>query len=168
MIVKKEGIVNEIIYEHTVYHNGEYRMYPTISQLKYLIEQIIRCKSTTKYIRFTPFYKNSRYNQQIEFDDYMFYMECREHVDNKSRENHIELCSNKKYADMNYEEIRISKILFPLCQNEDIETYKASLEIYIEFLNELIPKLMEISKCKMELKDEDLAFGYFCFEVHSK
>lgn len=168
MIVKKEGIINEIIYEHTVYHNGEYRIYPTISYLKYLIEEIVRSKSTTKYIRFTPFYKNARYNQQIEFDDYMFYMECREQVDNKSVENHIELCLDKKYDDMNHEEIRIGKILFPLCKNKDIETYKKLLEIYVEFLDELIPKLMEISKCKIGLKDEELVFGYFCFEVHSK
>lgn len=55
MIVKKDGIVNEIIYENTVYHNGEYRIYPTISELKNLVQEIIRSKATAEYIRFTPF-----------------------------------------------------------------------------------------------------------------
>ncbi|PPV11890.1 hypothetical protein AWN73_20240 [Clostridium butyricum] len=168
MIIKKEGVINDIIYNNTVYHNGEYRIYPTLSQLKNLIKEIIQSKATTECIRVTPFYNNAKLNQQIEFDEYMFYMECREHVDDKSVENHIGLCIDKKYVDMNYEEIRLGKILFPLCKNKDTETYKKSLEVYVEFLYELIPRLMEISKSKMELKDEDLAFGYFCFEVQSE
>ncbi len=167
MIVKKEGVINGIIYENTVYHNGEYRIYPTVSGLKNLIQEIIRSKSTTEYVRFTPFYKNEKLNQQIEFDDYMFYMECGEKVDCDSLEKHIGSCYNKEYSNMDEEEIKLGKTLFPLCKNNDIETYKKSLEAYVDFLDELIPKLMEISKSSMELKDEDLAFGYFCFEVHS-
>lgn len=168
MIEKKDGVINEIIYENTVYHNGEYRIYLMISDLKSLIQEIIRSKSTTAYIRITPFYNNEKLNQQIEFDEYMFYLECREKVNNESTENHIGLCIGKEYVDMNYEEVRLGKILFPLCEYIDIETYKKSLEAYVEFLDELIPILMEISKSKMELKEEDLAFGHFCFEVHSE
>jgi len=168
MIVKKEGIINELIYEQTAYHSGEYRIYPTLSHLKYLIDEIIRSKSTTNYIRFTPFYRNARYNQQIEFDDYLFYIECKEQFDDKSLENHIGLCLGKKYIDMDDDEIRIGKILFPICKNNDIEAYKKALEEYVEFLDELIPKLMDVAKSTMKLKDEDLAFGYFCFEIHSE
>lgn len=168
MIVKKDGIVNEIIYENTVYHNGEYRIYPTISELKNLVQEIIRSKAIAEYIRFTPFYINAKLSQQIEFDGYMFYMECRAQVDSKSLENHIGLCLDKDYIDLNDEEVRQGKILFPLCKNNDLETYKKSLETYIEFLDELIPKLMEISKSEMNLKDNDLAFGHFCFEVQSE
>lgn len=168
MIIQKEGIINEIIYRNTVYHNGEYKIYPTISELKNLIQEIIRSKATTKYIRFTPFYSNAKLNQQIEFDEHMFYIECREQVDGKSLENHIGLCLGKDYVDMDDEEVRLGKILFPLCKNNDTETYRKSLEAYVEYFDELLPRLMEMSKSMMKLKNEDLAFGHFCFEVQSE
>lgn len=168
MVVKKEGVINEIIYDNTVYHNGDYRIYPTLIDFKSLIEEILKSQATSAYIRFIPFYNNAKLNQQIEFDDYMFYMECREQVENEDLKRHIGLCFGKEFIDMSNEDIRLGEILFPLCQNTDIKTYKKSLEIYVEFLDELIPKLMEIAKFKMGLNDEHLAFGYFCFEVQSE
>ncbi|WP_242223304.1 hypothetical protein [Bacillus cereus group sp. BfR-BA-01380] len=167
MYPEEKSHINEIIYDNTVYHNGEYRIYPTTSDLKNLIQKIIQSKATTEYIRITPFYINAKLNQQIEFDEYMFYMECREHVDDRLVKEHIGLCFDKEYADMDYQEVRLGKILFPLCKNKDTETYKKSLEVYVEFLDELLPRLMEISKSRMELKDKDVAFGYFCFEIQN-
>lgn len=167
LIVKKEGAINQIIYENTVYHNGDYRIYLTTSDLINLIQEIIQSKSTTSYIRFTPFYSNAKLDQEIEFDEYMFYMECRDQIDRESLEKHLGACFGKEYVDMDDEEIRFGKILFPLCKNDDIEAYQKLLEVYVEFLNELIPKLMELAKIKMNLKHTDLAFGYFCFEVNS-
>jgi hypothetical protein len=168
MIVKKEGVINEIIYSNTVYHNGEYRIYPTISDLKSLVQEIINSRTTTAYIRITPFYNNAKLDEQIEFDEYMFYMECRDKVNNESVQRHIASCFGKEYDDLNREEVRLGKILFPLCDFNDVETYKKSIEDYIEFLNELIPLLWDISKSKMDIKEEHFAFGYFCFEVHSE
>lgn len=135
--------------------------------MKNLIQKIFQSEATTEYIRVTPFYINAKLNQQIEFDEYMFYIECREHVDDRLIEEHIGLCLGKEYIDMDYKDIRLGKILFPLCKNKDTETYKKSLEIYVGFLVELLPRLMEISKSRMKLKDEDIAFGYFCFEVQN-
>jgi hypothetical protein len=168
IIERKKGIINGIIYDNTVYHNGEFRIYPTISGLKWLIREIVKSNSTTEYIRITPFYVNEKLNRQIEFDEYMFYLECRDYFDDNELRDHIGLCFGKEYVIMEDEEIRHCKILFPLCKNNDVEAYKRLLEAYVKFLDELIPKLMEICKLKMSLKDNDFAFGYFCFEVHNK
>ncbi|WP_128895281.1 hypothetical protein [Longirhabdus pacifica] len=167
MVTRKKGIINGIIYDHTVYHDGKYRMYPSIIGLRNLVKRIIESGSTTEYIRFNPFYRNAKINRQIELDEYMFYMECREQFDGKDFEEHIGICLDKPYIDLSDEEIRWGKTLYPLCRYDDVEGYKKALETYDQFLFELIPKLMEMAKYKMDLKDEDLAFGYFCFEVHS-
>ncbi|MEH7086535.1 hypothetical protein V7139_27975, partial [Neobacillus drentensis] len=54
------------------------RIYPTISDLYLLLNKIICSKVTTEYIRITPFYLNEKVKLQREFDEYMFYLECRE------------------------------------------------------------------------------------------
>jgi len=46
-----------------------------------------------------------------------------------------------------------------------LKKYKESLK---ESLNELLPKMMEIAKSEMGLKEGHLPFGYFCFEIHSE
>ncbi|OAB30170.1 hypothetical protein PMSD_20475 [Paenibacillus macquariensis subsp. defensor] len=164
---KKEGIVNEIIYDNTAYHNGKYRYYPTITNLKNLVRKIIESNSTTNYLRFTPFYINERVDRQIEFDDYMFYMECRNQFDDHDLKEHIGACVGREYTGMNSEEVMCGHVLYPLCKHEDVSTFKKALEAYVQFLDVLIPKLMEISRSTMALVEDDLAFGYFCFEVHS-
>lgn len=104
---------------------------------------------------------NEKLDQQIEFDEYIFYIECRDQFDDEDLKNHIASCIGKDYADMINEEIVFYSTLFPLCKYNDIKTYKRLLELYVKFLDELLPKLMEISISKMELKHEDLAFGFF-------
>lgn len=47
MLTKKEGTINGIVYDYTVYHNGRYRLYPTLVDLKGLIRKIIESGSTT-------------------------------------------------------------------------------------------------------------------------
>lgn len=167
MIVRKEGLINEIIYDNTIYHDGKYRIYLTIMDLKNLLQEIIRSKSTTSYIRITPFYNNAKLNKQMNFEEFLFYLECRDMVDNESFEKYIGFCSGKDYAEMSDEEVRVGKILFPLCEIDDVDKYKELLEVYIGFLNELIPKMFDMAKERLNLKSEDIAFGYFTFEVHS-
>lgn len=50
--------------------------------------------------------------------------------------------------------MRLGAILYPLCQNDDVDSYKNALEKYKESLTELLPKMMEIAKSEMELKEE--------------
>lgn len=98
----------------------------------------------------------------------MFYLECRDQFEESSVTEHIELCMGKNINEMSAEEYRFGEILYPLCKFNDTVAYKEALDKYIKFLDELIPKLMEISINTMQLKVDDLAFGYFCFEVHSE
>lgn len=167
MLKKNRGKINEIIYNNTVYHNGKYRYYPTITGLKCILEKIISSNSTTDYIRITPFYINEQLNKQIEFEEYMFYIECRDWFDEKVQKKHMIECLNVEDTPRTLNDLRLGAILYPLCQNNDIDSYKNALEKYKESLRELLPKMMGIVKSEMELKEEYLPFGYFCFEIHS-
>ena len=164
---KKEGIINNIVYDNTAYHNGEYRHYPTVTGLQNLIKEISESGSTTNLFRITPFYINSRVDLQIEFDEYMFYLECRDQFTDKDQKEHIGSCIGKEYTSLNNEEHNLGHILFPLCKHNDAETSKKTLITYLEFLEILLPKLLDRCKKELNLENDDLAFGYFCFEVHS-
>lgn len=167
LIIKKEGKINEIIYEHTTYHSGKYTLFPTITDLNNILEKVIDSKTTTEYIRIIPFYINERVNMQIEFEEYMFYIECREEISEKEIDNHVFDCLDTHYEIKSTKEIEMGKIMYPLCKNNDVGHFILSLQKYRKYLNELLPKLFKVAKKEMKLKDDDLAFGYFCFEVHS-
>ncbi|MEY9979217.1 hypothetical protein [Lysinibacillus sp. RC79] len=91
-MLKQEGKINEIIYNNTAYYNGKYRHFPTISGLNGILDEIISSDSTTDYIRITPFYINEKLDLQIEFEEFMFYIECRDWFDEKIQEKHILEC----------------------------------------------------------------------------
>ncbi|MED3575208.1 hypothetical protein [Cytobacillus praedii] len=167
MLKKKKGKINEIVYNNTAYYNGKFRYYPTITGLNSILEEIINSNSTTNYIRITPFYINEQLNHQIEFEEYMFYIECRDWFDKEEQEKHISECINVPDIQRQLVDSAIAAILYPLCQKEDVNCYKNALKNYKEYLGELLLKMMEIAKSEMDLKEEDLPFGYFCFEIHS-
>lgn len=167
MIQKKHGLINEIVYNNTVYNGGQNRYYPTISELDFLITKIIEANETTEYIRFNPFYVNHRLHRQIEFDGFIFYLECRESFSESDLRNHFSENIGKDYDEMSEEEERIANILYPLCKIKDTERYKELLLSYKAYLNELIPFLFNKAKIEMNLVEDDMAFGFFCFEVHS-
>ena len=164
---KRRGKINEIVYDNTAYYNGKYRHYPTITELKGILEEIISCDSTTDYIRITPFYVNEELNHQIEFEEYMFYLECRDWFDETVQEKHINECLNVEDTSRTLNDLRLGAILYPLCQTNDGNSYKNALEKYKDSLREILLKMMEIAKSEMELKEEHMPFGYFCFEIHS-
>lgn len=167
MILKKQGLINEIVYNNTVYNCGQNRYYPTISDLDFLITKIIESNETTECIRFNPFYVNFRLNKQIEFNDFVFYLECRENFSENDLRNHLSDYIGKEYKEMSEEEKRTANILHPLCRTKDNEKFKEYLLSYKAYLNELIPFLFNIAKKEMNLNEADLAFGFFCFEVYS-
>ena len=80
MIEKKSGKINEIVYNNTVYHNEEYRLYPTLEHLFSILDLIAESGVTTNYLRITPFYRNIKLDIYEEWDVFDFYIECREHV----------------------------------------------------------------------------------------
>ncbi|MBM7662801.1 hypothetical protein JOC85_003612 [Bacillus mesophilus] len=165
--MEKGGKINEIVYNNTSYYNGKYRYYPTITGLKGILEEIISSNSTTDYIRVTPFYINELLDRQIEFEEYMFFIECRDWYDESVQEEHILDCLDVPDTPRTLNDFRLGSILYPLCQKNDVESFKNALEKYKESLRELLPIMMEIAKSEMELTEDYLPFGYFCFEIHS-
>lgn len=168
MIKREEGIINGIVYDNTVYHNGEYRFYPSIMDFKHLVKKIIASQTTTEYIKCSPFYINAKLDRQVEFDKFMFYMECREEFDNATLEEFLQECEEKQLEEMSSDEIRCAKIQYVLCEYTNVKRFRESLEAYILYLNEIIPKMVEELKSEYKIKDDDLMFGYFCFEVDSE
>ena len=167
MIEKDKGEINEIVYNNTVYYNGKYRRYPTITELKGILDEIISSDSTTEYIRITPFYINEEVDMQTEFEEFTFYIECRDWFDEKIQEMHILECIEPIDQPRSLNDLRLGAILYPLCKNNDVDSYQKALKKYKESLREIMPQMMEIAKSEMELKEEHLPFGYFCFEIHS-
>lgn len=156
------------MYNNTAYYNGKYRYFPTITGLNGILKEIIRSNSTTDYIRITPFYVNEQLERQIEFEEYMFYIECREWFDEEIQEKHVKECLNVEDTQRTLNDLELGAILYPLCKNNDVDSYKKALTKYKESLTEIILKMMEIAKSEMELKEGHLPFGYFCFEIHSE
>jgi hypothetical protein len=168
-VLRRKGKINEIIYNNTAfYEKGRYIQYPTIDYLNNLLDEIISAKSTTKYIRINPFYYNETAKQHIEFDEFMFYIECREWFDEKILEKHIKENLDFQSLHIKTDDIKIGKILYPLCKTNDIVSFNNALEKYKELLQQLLPRMFDIAKQEMDLEEKDLAFGYFCFEVHSE
>lgn len=176
MIEKKEGSINEFIFNQTVYNTGANAIYPTIMNLIYIIKKISEIDATTKYIKFNPFYKNSKLNCQIEYDDYMFYMECRDAYTLEELESHWTQCMDRiydiphevqQYKDMSDDDKKQARILYPICKHGDYQKFHEYLNDYLEYLDELIPLLFGKAIESLNLNQEDMAFGYFCFEVHS-
>lgn len=176
MLRKKENLINELVIYQTSYNNGESRIYPTISGLKIIIRKMVKIKETTGYIKFNPFYKNAKLNCQIEFDDFMFYMECRDTFTMEDQEVHWTQCMDniydvphevEKYEYMDEDKKRMARILYPICKTGDYESFHNHLNNYEDYLNELIPFLFCKAIKNLNLSQDDMAFGYFCFEVES-
>ena len=176
MIQKNDGKINEIIYNLTVYNEGNSQLYVTYRQLKHLIKELLKANETTKYIRINPFYVNDKLNLQAEYDEYMFYMECRSDFTTDDLKAHWSSCMDhiydiphkvKQYDDMNEEEQRKARTLYPICNFNDVENYRVHLIDFVKYLDELLPVLLEDVAERGDISYGDLAFGYFCFEIHS-
>lgn len=176
MIQKKPGKINEVVYQNTVYHDGQYHYYLTLEYLFYLIDKIIETHATTEFVRFIPFYLNLKKNGQIELDEHMFFLMCKDKFSEEDRQEHQaeNMDRNydtgikpKTYNELSEEEKRIAGIRYPLCHTDDTESYKGYLLAYKTYLYELIPIMFERVKKSMKLTEEDIPFGHFCFEVNS-
>lgn len=160
----------KFVYNNTAYYNGMCRRYPSISGLKSIIKEICNAKSTTEYIRITPFYKNSKVNGQIELDEDMFYIECRSRwVTKKDAIEHIAACIGVDKLSLTKEQIRVGKLQYPLCSFDDVDCFVQSLKNYERYLCEvLIPKRFNYIIKNYKSVQNNLAFGNFEFEIHSE
>lgn len=164
MLEKKEGRINEIVYEHTAHRGGKYRLYPTIGGLEEFLDDLIKANATTEYLRINPFYVNEKVNLQREFDELMFFMECRESVtEEEELADILEAIDRTPLMDL-----PAGKALRPMCRFDDPEKFRRSLRVYRDYLKTAIPQMFAIAKEDLKLTEEDLGFGYFCFEIHSE
>ena len=163
-----------LFHSTTVYNEGNSRHYLMISDLMHLIDKIVETNETVNYLRITPFYLNVKLGAQIEFDDFMFYVACRERINNEDIKNHLSECMDrdydvphtvKKYEDMSDKEKRYAHTMYPLCEKSDIKKFQKAILAYKTYLIELIAILFE--KVKLQVEPIGYAFGCFCFEIHS-
>lgn len=121
--------INEIVYDQTMYHGGKWMHFLSLSALVELIEDIIKSNTTTDYVKLNPFYINYKVKKQLEYDDYMFYMECRDDFNKEDESNHIEACIGKAFDQMTSWEIKCGGILYPLCKKGDVENYEKNTNL---------------------------------------
>lgn len=147
--------------------NGQYHSYLSISELQLLTNHIKEVCDTPNYFKITPFYINQRIDRQIEFEDIMFYVEFMNNFDNERIEKHIGECFGENYESLNEDEKRLGHIMFPLCKTNDIISFHNVVQNYLDFLFEVIPKIMSDKIMKL-IDKEDIGFGNSCFEIHSR
>lgn len=155
MIERKEGLVNQILYDYTVYHDGKYRFYPSVSGMFFIIEKMIESNETTEMLTFIPFYECDEF--MVEFGEMMFYLECRENVTPEQVEVFLENCWEQKDI---HERCC-------LCDIKDVETFQNALKKYMEYIKRKIPEITEWIMEEYDIKTEELLRGYICFETYS-
>ncbi len=166
MAKRKEGIINNIVYDNTMYINGKYCLYPCIPELVGILEKICDANETTEYIRVIPFYRNYKYDGMFELDEYMFFIGCRKYVTKEEQENYP--IENIWIENPTEEYMNIQKKLTHLCEEGDVDTFKKIIQDFIKYLDEWIPILMKEVLKYYDLTMEEFGFGYFSFEIHSE
>lgn len=155
MIERKEGLVNQILYDNTVCLDGKHHFYPAISQMFFIIGEMIEANETTEMLMFTPYYRTSKF--QKEFEEMMFYLECRENVTPEQAETFLENC---------WEQRDVQERCC-LCDIKDVETFQNALKKYVEYIERKIPEIAEQVMKEYDMKPEELLRGCICFETHS-
>ena len=153
-------LVSEKVTDYTMYNNGKYRHYISLFALKSLFAQICEINECPEYIRITPFYKHSKKDIWIEFDEYMCYIE--------STEENLTSTQVKTFRESCEEKNTLEKVesQYNLVNTFDITEFHSSLWRYMDYLYSLIPKLAQEIKKTRNLSETDLSLGEFCFEIH--
>ena len=104
--------MNNIVYEYTVYGDGQYNYYLPLYNLFNLIDKIIACGERTKCINFDPFFISLK-TGYIEFDEYMCYIECSNNEDASTNNFFIARCESEK------ETMSEARMHYALCRNSE-------------------------------------------------
>lgn len=174
MVKKKDGTINELVYLHTTYYNSKYRRHLTLTDLSYLLEEIIEANETTEYIHITPFYVNEKLDFQEEFDMARLYIECRDIVSIEEKQNFpreqmfwLEPDSEYKLLEQ-YVTLEDMQRGHFLVEKSDVIGFQQAIQSYIPFLMERgIPQMMKWLYRFYDLNEETMPYGYFSFEVLS-
>lgn len=171
-IKRQKGTINGLIYDRTVINDGYNRIYPDKEQLISLINEIIDTKEMTEWIRIIPFYRNDNRDRDNEFDEYMFFIECKNEVLPADYTQNVDDWYSLWEVEVAFSREEVEHmigILQPICKWGDTEAYKVAFLKYMVFLDEyLIDRMLVDAKKYMKLTDEELKAGWFRFEVHSR
>ncbi len=163
--------IGETIFKYIAIENGLFHRYLPIEILMDLVDSIKKTGITTEYLRFVPFYKNCKTGEYIEFDEYAFYIECRENITQEEIEKFRDECWAEEWNSAwgikrRVEVIRDrKKRQFHLCRSGDVEDFNKALDIYIDYA---LTFFYEIGKELVEfynIKEQDFLYGYFSFEI---
>ena len=155
-----KGKISEIVYKSTRDYNPQFCTYLAIHQLLRLLELIIEADETTEYLRITPFYRNSICNFQIEYDELMFFIECRDNISSQEKKNFIEECRGESI------DRKEAEVLFCLCNSSDKKTFHKAILKYRDYLKVIARKIYKDVKSGRYIDDEEMLAGCICFEVH--
>lgn len=164
MIKRQYGAINQLVYDNTVYHNGDYHFYLPLDSLYELLNLIIEAKTTTKSLYLMPFYR-SVYPmfRQIEFEEMMFYVECRENVTEEQKKEFLKECCDKGHE---VDEDVLNR--HALCDRNDVTGFQNAVMRYAGYLKQLVPRMQEIILKEYDIGVENLLFGHICFEIYSE
>ena len=162
MLIKKYGAINQIVFDNTVYRNGECRIYPSVSSMLNILEMIIDAKATTESLVLIPYYRNKRKNQQVEFDKMTFCIECRNNVTEEQEMLFLESCCEE--GEKINEDIRKRNFL---CDFNDVKGFSKAICTYINYLDTLIPKITKILLEEYDFTVNELLYGHICFSIES-
>ena len=154
-----KGTIYDLIYDYTRYNGGKNKLYPSLVSLRELLSQVINLQATTNSIHIIPFYENNVDMRSVEFDNYNFYIECREIVTKEDKINFILEC---EYNGRD-KSIDLRKTHF-LIQYDEIEKFREAIEVYIEYFNELLEKMTN-ELIEYNYSDKDYSHGLFCFDI---
>lgn len=170
MLEKSSRNINELVNNYTNHH----QVYPTLSDLFYLLNKIIDSDKTTAFLQVTPFYVNEKLDFQEEFDIAHLYIECRDDVSLEEKisfaqRNMFWLEPNSDYKILKkYVNLKDMQQSHFVIHSDDITGFQNSIRVYMKFLIDTgIPQMMKWLRDTTGLVDEDLPFGNFCFEVIS-
>lgn len=166
--------INHLVLNHTRLKDGHSLIYPSLTDLMVLLNHIIEMEQTTDSLSVTPFYINEKANLHEEFDFGGLYIECRDFVTAEEADNFW--LDSKFWGWLGAEYNLLSHYVTDddlkksqfLCQKDDITRFHQIILTYQDFLMRRgIPQMMAWLYDLCGLRDEDLAYGYFCFEVYS-
>lgn len=185
LIKRKKGKINGAVYDNTVYHNGERRFYLPVYELHGLLQKIAEANETTEFLRLIPhyLYKKGEKNLHVEFDGMMFFALCESGVTEERKERFYKECAeededaliitSKKNVTL-FEERHDAALSggdienrFCLCEKGDTKAFSDAVGRYADYLKILIPRMREIIVRNYNIAEEDLLFGYICFEADS-
>lgn len=164
MIQRKEGLINKIVYDNTVFHDGEFHFYPSVPDLYRLLRLILESNVTTKSLRITPFYRNGKLQRQIEFDNMMLYIECASHVTKSQQSKFIQDSIIEDEVELN---VDIEKRIY-LCDEKNVTDFQNFIRNYADYISCQIPNITEQILRECNISVYDILCGYICFEIYSE